>query len=58
MSDCSELLDDMVDKWHNGDGVGQELREYIGMSQKEYEKWMQGSGIPPHVCETLKKQKE
>ena len=35
-----EELDDLIDKWHNGDGKGLELYEYVGVSREDYAKWV------------------
>jgi hypothetical protein len=35
-----QSLDDLVDRWHEGDGEGVELHEYLGMSWDEYCKWV------------------
>lgn len=31
----------LVDKWHDGDGEGQELHEYLGMTWPEYGAWVE-----------------
>jgi hypothetical protein len=36
----NEELDDLVDRWHNGEGEGLELHEYLGMTWEEYEQWL------------------
>jgi hypothetical protein len=42
MAANSSALDDLVDRWHEGDGLGMELREYLGMSWDEYCRWVEG----------------
>ncbi|GAB3460061.1 hypothetical protein GCM10027321_19060 [Massilia terrae] len=38
-------IDDYVERWHAGQaGKGQELSEYLGMSQQEYSDWVLNSG--------------
>lgn len=32
-------LDDKIEEWHNGDGNGQELHEYLGWTETEYRRW-------------------
>lgn len=36
----AEEVDDWVARWHEGDGQGKELHEFLGMSNAEYEQWM------------------
>jgi hypothetical protein len=35
-----EAIDDKVEAWHNGDGEGTELAEFLGMDETEYEFWV------------------
>jgi hypothetical protein len=32
----ADQLDDLTDRWHAGEGEGQSLREFLGMSRIEY----------------------
>ncbi len=34
-----EAIDDKVQAWHNGEGEGLELAEYLGMDESEYDLW-------------------
>lgn len=34
-------IEDLVDEWHEGNSQ-QTLQAYLGMSEKQYEKWLQG----------------
>jgi hypothetical protein len=36
-----EQIDIKIEAWHNGDGEGMELYEYLGVSQEEYAQWIQ-----------------
>ena len=36
-----ERILDLVDRWHEGDGEGRELHEYLGMTQAEYAAWLE-----------------
>lgn len=40
MTETAPSLDDLVDRWHEGDGDGLTLREYLGMSPDEYSRWL------------------
>ena len=31
-------IDDFISAWHNGEGVGQELNEYLGMTWDQYKR--------------------
>jgi len=34
-----EAVDDWVEAWHEGEGLGMELHEYLGMTWDEYGDW-------------------
>jgi len=34
-------IEDWVERWHEGGGFGLELHEYLGLSEEEYEWWVQ-----------------
>ena len=34
-----EAIDDKVEAWHEGDGDGLDLHEYLGMNWDEYAVW-------------------
>lgn len=46
ISDCIkdltniELIDDYVDRWHNGEGGELSLSKFLGMTQYEYSMWL------------------
>jgi hypothetical protein len=33
-------VDDAVERWHTGTGLGMELREYLGWSWDDYSRWV------------------
>jgi hypothetical protein len=35
-----EQIDDAVDAWHEGAGLGMELHEYLGWTEEEYSAWV------------------
>jgi hypothetical protein len=35
-----EAIDARVDAWHNGDGEGMELHDFLGMTFEEYIQWL------------------
>jgi len=35
-----EELEARIDAWHNGDGEGQELHEYLGWTWEQYKNWV------------------
>lgn len=37
-------IHDAIGRWHEGDGYGVELHEYLGMSWDEYARWAE-SGL-------------
>lgn len=34
--DYKEFIDHLIERWHNGEGTGLQLHEFLGMSWKEY----------------------
>jgi len=42
MTGTAPDLDDLIERWHEGDGEGMELHEYLGMSREEYRRWVEG----------------
>lgn len=45
--DLEDRIDQAVERWHAGHaGYGQSLREYLGMTEAEYQIWAL-SGEPP-----------
>lgn len=43
----SDEIDDAVDRWHQGDGKGIDLHEYLGWSWEDYGKWVQYPSFIP-----------
>lgn len=39
--DTEDELDDAVAAWHDGDGDGLELHEYLGWTWEEYGAWVE-----------------
>ena len=35
----SDELDARIDSWHNGDGEGQSIHEYLGWTWEQYKHW-------------------
>lgn len=43
-----ERLDDLVGRWHAGEGAGRALHEFLGWSLAEYAAWVENpSALPP-----------
>lgn len=38
-SDADDLMDDLIGRWHRGEGGGLALHEYLGLSWDEYAAW-------------------
>ena len=38
-------IDDYIDLWHDGDGDGKKLHEYLGMTWEEYGRWLRGARL-------------
>lgn len=38
-------IHDRIAQWHDGDGAGQELHEYLGLTWDEYKNWIQTGKI-------------
>ena len=36
--------DDMVERWHNGEGADRPLHEFLGMTWEEYGAWLKPAG--------------
>lgn len=34
-------IDDFIENWHNGDGEGLELHEYLGLTEEQYSHFVQ-----------------
>lgn len=39
-------IDDLVDRWHAGDGGGASLREFLGMTPAAYDEWARTGKVP------------
>ncbi|WP_157186566.1 hypothetical protein [Nocardia jiangxiensis] len=39
-------IDDRVDEWHNGAGLGMDLHEYLGWTWEQYQEWLEGRPKP------------
>jgi hypothetical protein len=37
-------VNDMIDRWHNGEGEGQTLYEFLGVSKEDYAAWVERRG--------------
>lgn len=49
-----EEIADKIDEWHNGNGVNQELHEYLGWTEDQYAVWIYCSVIfDPSIAEKL-----
>lgn len=43
-------VDDAVEKWHEGiEGADQELSEYLGMKDEEYNVWITSPSVLPYI---------
>ena len=43
---ADEKLLDLIDEWHDGAGLDQELHEYLGWTEEEYAQWINNYEIP------------
>ena len=41
-----EEIDDAIERWHGGQGMGQELHEYLGWTWEEYGRWVETGEKP------------
>ncbi|WP_107316338.1 hypothetical protein [Achromobacter xylosoxidans] len=48
-------IDDFVDAWHEGDGEGLELHEYLGMTWEEYSIWATSPSILRYIIAARKR---
>lgn len=39
-------IHDLIEKWHEGDGEGQEIYEYLGLTWGQYAVWAEGGQLP------------
>jgi hypothetical protein len=46
MTRSPDQLDDLTDRWHAGEGGGQSLREFLGMSRIEYAAYVLHGIVP------------
>lgn len=37
-------IDDFIDLWHEGDGQGRPLHDFLGMTKDEYDLWVEQPG--------------
>jgi hypothetical protein len=42
----ADQIDDLVDRWHAGEGEGQSLRKFLGMNRHEYAAWVLRGTLP------------
>lgn len=40
-----EQVDDWVDRWHNGEGDGLTLRQFLGLTEQQYAEWMRNPAV-------------
>jgi hypothetical protein len=52
-----EEIDDRVEQWHEGEGKGWTLREYLGMTRQQYSRWVL-RGINPDSNPTSRNWRE
>jgi hypothetical protein len=45
----AEDIDDFIDIWHENP-AGEEIYEFLGMSQKEYSLWARDPDTPPEIA--------
>lgn len=43
----------LTDKWHDGEGKGQTLAQYMGMTDDEYGAWVRGPNVKGQATEPL-----
>ncbi|MGH7044238.1 MAG: hypothetical protein ACREFY_19200 [Acetobacteraceae bacterium] len=41
---AEQQIDDFISAWHDGDGGGLSLHEYLGFTWPEYQEWVMESG--------------
>ncbi len=41
-----EDVDDLVERWHDGEGIGLALHEYLGMTMEEYKAFFERHVLP------------
>ena len=51
-----EDIDDYVDKWH-ANPAGQEIYEFLGMSEEEYSLWLRDPNALPHIARARRENK-
>jgi len=44
--DQAERIDDLVTRWHDGEGKGWGLDEWLGLTSEEYGMWLETSQLP------------
>jgi len=42
----AEQIDELVTRWHDGEGGGAGLHEWLGLSEEEYGTWLETSQLP------------
>jgi len=47
-----------IKKWHTADGTSDSIQEFLGMSENEYNLWLEQPGILPYLIEFHKREKE
>jgi len=52
----AEDIDDYIDAWH-ADPKGQEIYEFLGMSEQEYSLWLRDPDALPHIARARKERK-
>jgi hypothetical protein len=49
-----ELIDNMIDKWHDGGGLGVTLPEYLRMTDAQYARWVMSKMPEEELAEWAK----
>jgi len=51
-----EDIDDYIDSWH-ADPRGQQIYEFLGMSEQEYSLWLRDPDALPHIARARRERK-
>lgn len=45
----AEQIDDLTERWHNGEGEGWTLREFLGLTRQQYARWVLRGTLPDAI---------
>lgn len=49
-----EDIEDAIDEWHNNSSTTLPLHEYLGLTEAEYEAWVQNDHVLPIIVDSIK----